>query len=69
MKMAVVATIVCAGGIIYGALTIIQRTPYWWASIILGIALFFALYVGVRLREREAQERDRAKENESTKDK
>ena len=61
MKMAVTATIICAVGIIYGAITIMAKTPYWWVSIILGIALFFALYMGVRLREREAQDREQAK--------
>jgi len=31
--------------------TLATKTPYWWASIVLGIALFFGLYVGIRLQE------------------
>ena len=61
MKLALIATVVSAVGIIFGAAVLITKTPYWWASIILGIALFFGLYVGVRAVER-------AKENESKKD-
>ena len=63
MKLALIATIVCAGGIMWGAITLINKTPYWWASIILGIAFFFGLYVGIRARERKAEQR------KSTKDK
>ncbi len=51
MKLALIATIVSAVGIIWGAVTIVTKTPYWWASVILGIALFFGLYVGIRLQE------------------
>jgi len=51
MKLALVATIVSACGIIWGAVTIVTKTSYWWASVILGIALFFGLYVGIRLQE------------------
>lgn len=61
MKLALVATIASAGGIIYGAVTIVTRTPYWWVSIVLGIALFFGLYVGIRLQEQ-------VKQNKSKKD-
>jgi high-affinity Fe2+/Pb2+ permease len=68
MKMAVVATIVCAVGIIYGVITIMQKTPYWWASVILGIALFCALYVGVRLLENEKEKnaQEQAKKSEQS---
>ena len=51
MKLALIATIVSAVGIIWGAVTLATKTPYWWASVILGIALFFGLYVGIRLQE------------------
>ena len=61
MKMALLATIISAVGILYGLAVLITRTPYWWASIILGIALFFGLYVGIRLQEK-------AKQDESKKD-
>lgn len=66
MKLALAATIVSAGGIIWGAITIATRTPYWWGSIILGIALFFGLYVGVCLQEKAQQEK--AEQEKSTKD-
>ena len=56
MKLALLATIVSAVGIIFGATVLIARTPYWWASIILGIALFSGLYVGVRLQEKHKEE-------------
>ena len=63
MKLALIATIVCAGGIMWGAITLINKTPHWWASIILGIAFFFGLYVGIRAQEKRAEQR------KSTKDK
>ena len=61
MKLALLATIASALGILYGTVVIATKTPYWWVSVVLGIALFFGLYVGVRAVER-------AKENESKKD-
>jgi len=61
MKLALLATIVSAVGILYGLIVLATKTPYWWASVILGIALFFGLYVGVRLQEK-------AKQDESKKD-
>lgn len=61
MKLGLVATIVSAVGIIYGAAVLMTKTPYWWASVILGIALFAGLYVGIRLQEK-------AKDEKSTKD-
>jgi len=62
MKLALVAAIVCAGGIMWGAVTLVNKTPYWWASIILGIALFFGLYVGVRAQEKRAEQRKSMKD-------
>lgn len=62
MKMALVATIVSAVGIIYGLIILATKTPYWWGSVILGIALFFGLYVGVRAQEKSQQEKSKKDE-------
>ena len=67
MKLALVATIVSAVGIIWGAVTIVTKTPYWWGSIILGIALFFGLYAGVRLQDKTQQ--GKTQQEKSKKDK
>jgi len=70
MKMALLATIVSAVGILYGLVVLATKTPYWWASVILGIALFFGLYVGVRLQEIAKAKADKSDESgeKSTKD-
>ena len=62
MKLALAAAIVCAGGIMWGAITLVNKTPYWWASIILGIALFFGLYVGIRDQEKKAEQQKPTKD-------